>query len=237
MQRRWVKVLAITVAVLAVLFTVADRVALHYANKEVARLAEEKYGYANTTDGHMDVSIEGFPFLTQAFSQSFGHVRLSAGQFTIDTTTNAQGDYLNVKQFHLDLHDVTVTSLTARSAEANLATGTLTLSYDELSDVVTRLAGSGGPLRVSQAPGSAEQAAKLRITGTVAGRTLDSTGTLLAQGNELSLTVPGAGRSSFAWRVLLPDGVGFTTARSTADGVEIGMVGHQVTLGRSRFER
>ncbi|KOV68758.1 DUF2993 domain-containing protein [Streptomyces sp. MMG1121] len=237
MQRRWVKVLAITVVVLAVLFTVADRVSVHYADKEAARLVKEKYGYANTTDSHVDVSIQGFPFLTQVLGESFGHVKLTAGQFTLDTTTNAQGGYLHVKQFDLDLHDVEVTSLTARSAEANLATGTLTLSYDELSGVVTRLAGSGGSVRVSQAPGSAEQAAKVRVTGMVGGRNVDGTGTLLAQGDELTLTVAGAQRAATAWRVPLPYGVGFTAARATSDGVEISMVGHQVTLGSTRFER
>ncbi|MFC9927811.1 DUF2993 domain-containing protein [Streptomyces sp. NPDC127190] len=235
MKRRWVKVLVITLVVLAVLFTIADRVSLHYANKEVARLAEQKYGYANSTDGHMDVSIEGFPFLTQAFSQDFDHVRLTAGQFLIDTTTNAQGGYLHVKELVLDLRHVRVTSLTARSAEADLATGSLTLSYEELSGVLTRLA--GGPLHVSQAPGSAGQAARLKVTGTINGQQVNGTGTLLAQGNELSLTAPGAERPAAGWRVLLPENTGFTEARSTAEGVRITMVGHLVNLGSSRFER
>ncbi|MGW5433775.1 LmeA family phospholipid-binding protein [Streptomyces sp. NPDC004059] len=62
--------------VLAVLLTVADRVAVHYADKEATHLAAEKYDYDNSTDGHLDVSIEGFSFLTQAFSQKFGHVNL-----------------------------------------------------------------------------------------------------------------------------------------------------------------
>lgn len=231
------KVLAVTVVVLAVLFTVVDRVAVHYADKEVTQLAEEKYGYANTTDGFMDVSIEGFPFLTQAFSQDLGHVTLNAGKFTIDTTSNTQGGYLYIDRLHLDLRGVTVTSLTARSAQANLATGTLNLSYKELSGVVTRLARGGGPLQVSQAPGSNGQAARVKVSGTVGGTALDSTGTLLAQGTELTLTVPGAERATTSWRVSLPEGVGFTEARATADGVRISLVGHQVTLGRSRFER
>ncbi|MFF3332369.1 DUF2993 domain-containing protein [Streptomyces sp. NPDC002888] len=234
MRRRWVKVLAVTVAVFAVLFTVADRVAVHYANQEAAQLAKEKYGYGNTTDGYLDVGIEGFPFLTQAASRDFSHVTLTAGRFYVDTTTNAQGGYLHIDRLRLDLRDVKVTSLTARSAEANLATGTLTLSYKELSGVVTRLAG-GGPLRVSQAPGSDGQAARVKVSGTAGGRALDSTGTLLAQGTELSLTVPGAERATTAWRVGLPEGVGFTAARATANGVEISLVGHQVTLGSSRF--
>ncbi|MGW0821449.1 LmeA family phospholipid-binding protein [Streptomyces sp. NPDC002845] len=79
MRRRWVKVLTITVVVLAVLFTAADRIAVHYADTEAAQLAKEKYGYANTTDGYLGVAIEGFPFLTQAAARDFSHVTLTAG--------------------------------------------------------------------------------------------------------------------------------------------------------------
>jgi hypothetical protein len=235
-RRRWVKVLAIAVVVLAVLFVAADRTAAHFADEEAAQLVKEKYGYANTTDGHLDVTIRGFPFLTQAADRDFGHVTLSAQRFYIDTTDNRQGGYLDVDSLRLDLRGVRVTSLTARSAEANLATGTLTLSYKELSGVVSRLAGAGGPLRVSQAPGSNGQAARVKVSGTVGGTALSSTGTLLAQGTELSLTVPGAERATAEWRVSLPQGVGFTAARATADGVEIGFTGHQVILGSSRFD-
>ncbi|WP_201300492.1 LmeA family phospholipid-binding protein [Streptomyces sp. HF10] len=237
MRRRWVKVLAITVVILAVLFTVADRVAVHYADKEAARLAGQKYGYGNTTDSGIDVSIKGFPFLTQAFAQDFGHVALTAENFTVDTTSNAQGGYLNVERLRLDLHGVTVTSLTARSAEANLVTGTLTLSYDQLSGVLTRLAGAGGPVKVARAPGSNGQAARVGISGTVGGRRADGTGTLLAQGNEISLDMPGTERPVATWRVELPENVGFSAARATPDGVRIDMVGHLVNLGTSRFSR
>ncbi|MEU0603549.1 DUF2993 domain-containing protein [Streptomyces sp. NPDC006393] len=237
MRRRWVKVLGITVLVLAVLFTVADRVAVHYADNEATRLVAEKYGYSNSTDGDLDVSIEGFPFLTQAFSQDLDHVKLTASQFTVDTEGNAQGGYLPVKRFHLDLRGVRVTSLTARSAEANLATGSLMLSYDALSGVVTRLAGKGGPIRISQAPGSTEQAARVQVTGTAGGSDLNGTGTVLAQGTEISLNLPGSERPLATWRVQLPENVGFTSARATSEGVEIDMTGHLVNLGSSRFTR
>lgn len=160
---------------------------------------------------------------------------LTAGGFYIDTTTNTRGGYLHIDRLHLDLRDVKVMSLTARSVEANLATGTLTLSYKELSGVVTRLAGSGGPLQVSQASGSSGQAARVKVSGTAGGTALNATGTLLAEGTELSLTVPGADRASTVWRIGLPAGVGFTAARATADGVEISLIGHQVTLGSSRY--
>ncbi|GHI04732.1 hypothetical protein AQI88_29090 [Streptomyces cellostaticus] len=223
------KVLAITVVVLAVLFTVADRVAVHFADQEAARLAKEKYGYGDANDGYLHVSVEGFPFLTQALSRDFDHVSLDAGKFYVDDETNTQGGYLPVDKLHIDLRGVTVTSMTSRSAEANLAEGTLTLSYKELSDSLTRLAHTSDPLQVSQAPGSNGQQANLKVTN---GTTLNTTGTLLAQGTELTLTTPGVHAGpAYTWRVELPANTGFTSARSTADGVEIGFVGHLVTLG------
>ncbi|WP_285565419.1 DUF2993 domain-containing protein [Streptomyces sp. NBC_01463] len=233
MSRRWVKVLAITVVVLAVLFTLADRVAVHYADKEVAQLAKEKYGYGNTTDGHLDLAIKGFPFLTQVAGGTLHHVTLDAGMFYVDSTTNARGGYLHIERLHLDLNDVTVTSLSARRAEANLATGTLTLSYKELSGVVTRLAGAG-PLTVSQASGSSGQAAHVKIAGT-GERAVNGVGTLLAQGRELTLNLPGVEGANMVWTVGLPNGAGFTAARATENGVEMSIVGHQVNLGSSRY--
>ncbi|MFJ4849422.1 DUF2993 domain-containing protein [Streptomyces sp. NPDC088733] len=236
MGRRWVKVLAVTVAVLAVLFVTADRVAVHYADKEALQLAKEKYGYANTTDGHMSVGIQGFPFVTQALDGDFRHVTLDADHFYVDTVDNRQGGYLYIARLRIDLRDVSVTSVTARSAQANLATGTLTLSYKDLSGVVSRLARAGGSIKISQAPGSDGQAARVQVSGTVGGAPLSSTGTLLAQGSELTLSVPGAERAGCEWRVALPVGLGFTAARATADGIEISLTGHQVTLGSSRFD-
>ncbi|MFD3452471.1 DUF2993 domain-containing protein [Streptomyces sp. NPDC058691] len=230
------RVLVVTVVALAVLFVTADRVAVHFADKEALQLAKEKYGYANTTDGHMSVAIQGFPFVTQAIGGDFRHVTLDAEHFYIDTADNRRGGYLYVARLRIDLRGVSVTSLTARSAEANLATGTLTLSYKDLSGVVTRLARGGGPVQVSQAPGSEGQAARLRVSGTVGGAPLTSTGTLLAQGSELTLTVPGAPGAGCEWKMSLPVGLGFTAARATADGIEISLVGHQVILGSSRFD-
>ncbi|UIX28677.1 hypothetical protein [Streptomyces sp. GQFP] len=141
---------------------------------------------------------------------------LTAHRFYIDTTNNAQGGFLHVDRLHLDLRDVRVT-------------------YKELSGAVTRLAGNGGPLQVSRAAGSNGQAARVKVAGTVGGTAMNATGTLLAQGTELSLTVPGVEQAGPVWRVGLPEGVGFESARAGADGVEIGLVGHQVTLGSSRF--
>ncbi|MGW1226992.1 LmeA family phospholipid-binding protein [Streptomyces sp. NPDC001478] len=235
MSRRWVKILGISLAVLAVLFTLADRLAVHFANKEISRLAKGNYGYGNAAHGYVDLSIKGFPFLTQAAGGSFDHVTLDAGSFFVSDTSNASGGYLDIKRLHLDFHDVHVASLTGRSAQANLVTGTLTLSYEDLSEALSRLVGGGAPggtrLTVSPAPGSNGQEAHVKVSGTVAGKPVDSVGTILAQADDVSFRVPGLEKSEGSWSVSLPINTGFTEARATEDGLEADVVGHQVRLG------
>ncbi|MFB7666005.1 DUF2993 domain-containing protein [Kitasatospora sp. NPDC056138] len=234
MGRRWPRTVAVVVVVLAGLCTAADRIAVHYAESEATQLVRQKYGYgAGTTDGFTDVSIHGFPFLTQAAGRELDHVTLTAGNFTLNTAANAQGDYLNVAKLSLDLHDVKMTSLSARTAEANLVTGDLTLSYEDLSGVLTRLMGNGGALTVGPAPGSDGQQARVSVTGTWDGRPLETTATLTAQGEDIVVSVPGIGRTSYDWRVDLPQNAGFDTARSTPTGVDLALIGHQVVLGAS----
>lgn len=239
MSRRWVKILGITLAVLAVLFTAADRLAVHFANKEITQLAKGNYGYGNTTDSYVDLSIKGFPFLTQAAGGSFDHVTLDAGKFFVSSTTDARGGYLHIDRLHLDLNDVHVASLSGRSAEANLVTGTLTLSYKELSEALSRLVGGGAPggtrLTVSPDSGSNGQEAHVKVSGTVAGKPVDSAGTVLAQGDEVGFHVPGLDESDVAWSVSLPVNTGFAQARAAENGLEVGIVGHQVRLGSTRM--
>ena len=235
MKRRWVKVLVVVVVVLAGLSVAVDRIAVHYAEKEAVALAEERYGYeAGSTDGFTEVSIHGFPFLTQAADLSLGHVTLSAGNFSINTTGNAQGDYLNVRKLELELRGLTASSLTGRSASANLVTGRLIIGYEDLSGVVSRLLGEGGALTVAPATGGAggSQEAALRITGTWNGRPVDTVASVAVAADEFEMRVPGLGSSRYTWRVPLPQNINFTAARSTRGGLELEATGHQVVLGR-----
>ncbi|MFJ7065901.1 DUF2993 domain-containing protein [Streptomyces sp. NPDC101115] len=223
--------------ILAGLFVAVDRIAVHYAEKEAVALAEEKYGYGSgSTNGFTEVSIHGFPFLTQAADLSLGHVTLTAGNFSVNTSANAQGDHLNVRKLSLDLHDLTAPSFTARSAGANLVTGRVTIGYEDLSGVLSRLLGKGGALTVAPAAGGSGgaaggQSAPLRITGTWDGRPLDTAATVAVAADEFQLRVPELGGSTYTWRVPLPRNIDFTAARSTPDGLELELTGHQVVLG------
>ncbi|GAA3042831.1 DUF2993 domain-containing protein [Kitasatospora albolonga] len=234
MKRRWVKVLVVVVVVLAALFVAADRIALHYAEKEAVALAQERYGYgAGSTDGFTEVSIHGFPFLTQAADLSLDHVTVTAGNFTLDTTAGAQGDHLTVRRLDLDLYDLAASSLTGRSAGANLVTGRLTIGYADLSGAVSRLVGAGSALTVAPATGAGGgQEAALRITGTWNGRPVDTAASVAVAADELELRVPVLGGLRYAWPVPLPQNINLTAVRSTPEGLQLEAVGHQVVLGR-----
>ncbi|MDX2395225.1 hypothetical protein NJL88_35270 [Streptomyces sp. DK15] len=159
----------------------------------------------------------------------------SAGNFSVSTITNAQGDHLNVRKLDLDLHDLTASSLTGRSASANLVTGRLTIGYEDLSGVVSRLLADGGALTVAPdtgVGGGGSQEAALRITGTWNGRPLDTAASVAIAADEFELRVPELGGSRYTWRVPLPQNINFTAARSTQNGLELEATGHQVVLGR-----
>ncbi|WP_393063380.1 hypothetical protein [Streptomyces sp. LN549] len=93
------------------------------------------------------------------------------------------------------------------------------------------------PEGILPAAGSHGQEARIRVSGTWDGRKVDTGGSLLAQGGEISVAVPGIGEHSYVWRVSLPQNAGFTAARSTPSGVDFGITGHQVVLGSSMYTR
>lgn len=235
MGRRWVKVLLIVFGILAGLFVAVDRIAVHYAEKEAVALAQEKYGYGNSTDGFTELSIHGFPFLTQAASIEFDHVTLSAGNFSVNTTANAQGDHLAIRRLDLELHDLAAGSLSSRRVDANLVTGRATIGYEALSGVLSRLTDQGGALTVAQgtapAAGAAATQAPLRITGTKDGQTKDTAASISVAADEFELRVPEFAAQPYTWRIPLPQNINITAVRSTPEGVEFELTGHQVVLG------
>jgi hypothetical protein len=234
MRRRWVKVLIVTVVVLAGLFVAADRIAVHFADNFVADKAKQSYGFSGGTDSYTDVSIGGFPFLTQALGRDLDDVTLTAGNLTATDAGNSTGGYLHIGKVALDMRDVTVAS-TFDSAEAQTVTGTVTISYADLSDAVTRMLSKGGALTVAAAPGAAaeppSQAAKIRVRGPYDGRELTSNGTIRVAGDEVQIEVPGAAGQGPDWTIGLPRNLGFTAVRAASDGIVISVVGHQIPLG------
>ena len=137
-RRRWPLVLLIVLLVLVGAAVAADRIALGVAEDRAATALQSSQGLNHKPD----VTVEGFPFLTQLIAGSFGEVVVSAN----DVTAGRAHD-VRLQKVVVDLHDVTVPS-DYSSVHADTATADGSIGYDELSRLLgtTVRAGSGGRL-------------------------------------------------------------------------------------------
>ncbi|MFI9646515.1 DUF2993 domain-containing protein [Streptomyces sp. NPDC052040] len=122
---RALRILLIVVVVLGGLFAIVDRVAVHFAEGKVADKLRTSEDLAATPD----VSINGFPFLTQVAGGSLDDVEVGIKDYEAPTGTN--GEKIRVDDLHARMKDVTFSG-DYSSATAADATGTALISYDEL---------------------------------------------------------------------------------------------------------
>ena len=90
--RRAIVIFLVTLAVLVGLFVIADRVAVRFADNEFATQIQ-KQGFSSKPQ----VSIEGFPFLTQVAAKQFNDVKITAnnervGPVTVDSINATLGN-------------------------------------------------------------------------------------------------------------------------------------------------
>jgi hypothetical protein len=122
--RHWLIALVVLIALLAV----GDRIAVRVAQNELAtKIAQDQDLSQKPT-----VTIDGFPFLTQAVSRNFPHA-------TIDIRGLApQG--VPISDLHVDLRGVHVSS-GYNSATVDNLTATAELSYADLSKLLSQKTG------------------------------------------------------------------------------------------------
>ncbi|MFD5075432.1 DUF2993 domain-containing protein [Streptomyces sp. NPDC058371] len=125
---RALRILLIVVVILGGLFVIADRVAVGFAEDKAAEKIKSSEGLADTPD----VSIEGFPFLTQVAGGELDDVKIGIKDYEASTGgTAAATDKIRIDDLSAEMHGV-VFSGDYSSATANSATGTATIAYDEL---------------------------------------------------------------------------------------------------------
>ncbi|MFE7352215.1 DUF2993 domain-containing protein [Streptomyces sp. NPDC057543] len=226
---RALRILLVIVVVLGGIFFVVDRVAVYFAESE----AEGRVHVTGATIGSTDVSIKGFPFLTQLAGSQLDEVDVEI----TGIETDANGHRIRISRMNAALHEVKLADGYS-SATAARATGSAVISYEDL----TKAAGDGV---VVEYGGNG----KVKVTGTVdiLGRPLSrsvlSTVTLV-DGHILKVhadKVPGEGipgleglvrrRTDFEREVGgLPSGLKLQKIQPTADGLEISVTGTDVQL-------
>ncbi|MFF3491488.1 DUF2993 domain-containing protein [Streptomyces sp. NPDC002795] len=136
---RALRILLIFVVVVGGLFVAADRVAVHFAEGKAADKIRTSEGLGQTPD----VSINGFPFLTQVAGGTLDDVELGIQDFD---AKSGKGDGIRIADLKAEMHGVKFDS-SYSSATADSATGTARIDYTELLKAVKKQ----GPAEV--APG------------------------------------------------------------------------------------
>ena len=152
--------LLLAVALVGGIAAVVDRVAAHFAETAIATRLQAGTGVTTAPD----VTITGWPFLTQLVAHDLGEVDVSSTDYRTGQVT--------IARIELQLHDAwrSGTDVTARRV-----TGTATIDLAELQ----RMAGGAVTLT-----GGADG---LHVAATVAGHKVTGTATIAVSGTQLHL--------------------------------------------------
>lgn len=222
------RILLIVLLVLVALAVVADRVGVVIADNVAAGRIQQNENLSTKPD----VSIKGFPFLTQVADMRFDHVTASA--------SDVESNGLTITDVRVDMRGVKPTS-DFHSAHVDTLHGTGFIDYADLS----RYAASHLGQHVSIGPGPD---GRLAVKGSFLGisATLDAKLTVLSNnrvqviGSNLASPIPGLGSIDLG-RLLdftmqlgdLPFGLDVTGASTTAQGVTITANSTNTTLSSS----
>ena len=140
-RRRWGRRLLITFLVLVLLLlaaaAVADRVAASYAERTISDRVAEQVSNQKATSEKPDVTIEGFPFLTQVARGEYHEIKIGLANFA-----GPAGDNRTIKMKSLDItaNDVRAPLETLRSGNGDIVAGTVTgvglVDYPQLVELV-----------------------------------------------------------------------------------------------------
>ncbi|WNI23384.1 DUF2993 domain-containing protein [Streptomyces sp. ITFR-16] len=226
---RALRILLVVVVVLAGVFIVVDRAAVYFAESQ----AEDRVAVPGARISSTEVSIKGFPFLTQLAGSELDEVDVKI----TGLETSAAGRTLRISRMNAELRRVHLSDGFS-GATAARATGTAVISYEDLTkaaseDVVVEYGGKN----------------KVKVTGAVniLGRTISrsvlSTVTLV-DGHTVRVhadKVPGEGipgleklvreKTDFEREVGgLPNGLKLERIQPTEAGLEISVTGTDVRL-------
>ncbi|MFJ9560238.1 DUF2993 domain-containing protein [Streptomyces fuscichromogenes] len=242
---RALRTFLIVVVVLGVLFVIVDRVAVHFAEGEAAGKLKTTENLASTPD----VSIEGFPFLTQVAGGTLDDVKVGIKEY--DATTGTSGKTIRVEDLNADMKDVAFSG-DYSSATARTATGTALISYAELlknaqtapadlglgitGQVVGLGDGGNGKIKVTvdvKIPGvSARQKVNVLSTVTVKDNTVRVHADNLPKLAGVGLAEDRFRQASDFQQAIdqLPGGIKLDKVEAAKDGVEIAVKGSDVKL-------
>ncbi|MFI2203632.1 DUF2993 domain-containing protein [Streptomyces sp. NPDC020192] len=242
---RALRIILILVVILGGLFVIADRIAVHFAEGQAADKLKSRENLASTPD----VSIKGFPFLTQVAGGSLDDVEVGIKDYQAETGT--AGKTIRIDNLKADMKGVSFSG-DYSSATADSATGTATVSYAELLKTAksepTEVA-PGITARVVGLSDGGNGKIKVKVEGTVASlgitQTVNVLSTVTVENDKVQVhadSLPRLGAGSIADSRIreitdfqqaidrLPGGIKLDKVEAAPDGVEIHVKGSDVRL-------
>ncbi|MGW4318248.1 LmeA family phospholipid-binding protein [Streptomyces sp. NPDC004684] len=236
---RALRVLLIVVVILGVLFVVVDRVAVYFAEDQAADKLRTTQNLAETPD----VSIKGFPFLTQVASGELDDVEVGIKHYEADT--GKDGQKIRIDDLKADMRDVTFSG-DYSSATAASATGTATISYSELLKTAKSEPTDLGFGFKAQVTGLSNGGnGKIKVAVKVGDQTFPVLSSVSVKDNKMQVhadslpDLPALSLIEDRVRSItdfqqaidqLPGGIQLDSVRAAADGVEIAVKGSNVKL-------
>ncbi|MFF8596760.1 DUF2993 domain-containing protein [Streptomyces sp. NPDC015220] len=238
---RALRALLIVVVILGVLFVVVDRVAVRFAQGQAADKLRSTENLARTPD----VSIKGFPFLTQVASGELDDVEVGIKDY--EAATGDAGQTIRIDDLKAHMRGVTFSG-DYSSATAATATGTATIAYDELlktaksepdqvlpgvtTQVIGLSDGGNGKIKVALKVSVLPQPVYVLSSVAVQGDKVRVTADGLPKLGELDLAESRIRSITDFQQAIdrLPGGIKLDSVRAVKDGVEIAVKGSHVKL-------
>ncbi|KOG33133.1 LmeA family phospholipid-binding protein [Streptomyces resistomycificus] len=242
---RALRILLILVVILGGLFVLADRLAVNFAEDEAAGKLQTNEGLAAAPD----VSIKGFPFLTQVVGGSLDDVEVGIKDY--EAAAGTDGKKIRIDDLKASMKGVEFSG-DYSSAVANSATGTASITYAELLKTAksepTQVA-AGVTAEVVGLSDGGNGKIKVEVEATVLGTKLPEPvyvlSTVTAEGDTVKVhadTLPSFGGvdlvenrartvTDFEQKIDgLPGGIKLDQVRPAKNGVEITVKGSNVRL-------
>ncbi|MFF4973251.1 DUF2993 domain-containing protein [Streptomyces sp. NPDC001083] len=248
---RALRIILVVTVILGGLFVIADRVAVGFAEDKAADRIKSSEGLATTPD----VSIEGFPFLTQVAGGELDDVKIGIKDFEA-SAEGGKGTAGGTATIRIDALDAEMHGVRFNgdysSATANSASGSATVSYAELLKAAKSQPTAVAPGVTAQVIGLSDGGngkIKVEVTATVLGTKLPQPVSVLSSvavvgGDTVRVHADGLpklgvdlaeGRirsiTDFEQKIDgLPGGIKLDKVEAVTDGVDISVKGSDVKL-------
>jgi LmeA-like phospholipid-binding len=241
---RVLRILFIVGVILGGLFVIADRVAVNFAEDEAAAKVQTTEALSSTPD----VSIKGFPFLTQVASGELDDVEVGIKEY--EAATGGGDDTIRISALKAEMRGL-VFSSDYSSATAQSATGTATIAYAELLKAAKSEPIGVGPGVTAQVVGLSDGGngkikveVEVTVLGTKLPQPVSALSTVSVKGDTVEVRVDslpdlGVELAENTIRTItdfqqniddLPGGIKLDKVEGAADGLKITVKGSDVRL-------